>query len=261
MGNCLGVELNVSDSSNNNSNKKVAIEDDTKVNDKYDKNDKNDKKTETKISLTSTLARDQLKILKGGDFKQLKKFTLDGLLMPAIITDVYDGDTLTIVYCHPQSLIPVKRQLRLFGCDAPELGPKLNLKAYDNDEKTASYMKELEKKAGQKVRDYVKDYLVKNTLQPQNGGGGGSLVLILFTKEEKFGRAMGNVYLLSKDSDVLITKDELLSLTSSSSSSSTKTQNRFTSLSQHLIQLNYCKVYMGEKKKLWTQKELKTILD
>lgn len=108
-----------------------------------------------------------------GSFEYLNKFTFKGLVTKAKIVDVYDGDTVTIVFYYHD--LPIKDNFRLFGYDAPELKP---LKTTPN--------RDLVIKAGQWVRDYMRSQFL------------GKIVWIKFVEEEKYGRLMGYMYPISE---------------------------------------------------------------
>lgn len=78
-----------------------------------------------------------------GDFSDMKKFTFEGRLVQAKVTDVYDGDTVTIVFFNGQE--PVKYSFRMLGYDAPEVKPKKVTENY-----------ELHKRAGAVVREKLR---------------------------------------------------------------------------------------------------------
>jgi endonuclease YncB( thermonuclease family) len=108
-----------------------------------------------------------------GSFEHLTKFTFKGLVTKAKIVDVYDGDTITIVFYYHD--IPIKDNFRLFGYDAPELKP---LKTTPN--------RDLHVKAGLFVKDYMRSQFL------------GKIVWVKFIEEEKYGRLMGYLYPMSE---------------------------------------------------------------
>lgn len=153
------------------------------------------------------LPKDELTLLRDNSYTNLKVYTLDGLTCYAKIVDVYDGDTFTIVFY--QDGKPTKRKLRLYGCDAPEIKTK----------------NEKEKKAALHVKDYVLELFKEHK----------NIVQVHFKKEEKFGRALGEVHLLSEIKDSI-------------------------SLTDLLVDNKYCKPYFGKKKEPWSDHELNLIL-
>lgn len=127
--------------------------------------------------------------LLSSDFRTLAKFTYNDLFVKAKVVDVHDGDTVTLVFFPtPTSLVPVKHSCRLFGIDAPELIPRIN-----------TPHRELHKSAGVASREILRRQLFgcptaaggRPRLQP-------GLVWIRFTKEEKYGRTMGRLFLVDE---------------------------------------------------------------
>ena len=78
----------------------------------------------------------------------MKKFTFEGRLVQALVTDIYDGDTVTIVFFNGNE--PVKYSFRMLGYDAPEVKPKKITENYD-----------LHKRAGQVARDKLQSEIEK----------------------------------------------------------------------------------------------------
>ena len=107
-------------------------------------------------------------------FDDLPHFSFQGNTLIAKVTEVYDGDTATIVFYHLGQ--PVKHKLRLFGYDAPELKPLKSIPC-----------RELHIQAAQAARDHLKSQIL------------GKLVWVKFCKEEKYGRLMGTIYLVKED--------------------------------------------------------------
>jgi micrococcal nuclease len=91
-------------------------------------------------------------------------FTLDDEQLQCKIIDVYDGDTITIIF--PFSDGYYKDKCRLYGIDTPEVRTK-------NAE---------EKAAGIKARDWLKEKILNKTM------------LIEFKGKDKYGRLMGVIY-------------------------------------------------------------------
>ena len=91
-------------------------------------------------------------------------FTLDGEQLQCKIIDVYDGDTITIIF--PFNGGYYKDKCRLCGIDTPEVRTK-------NAE---------EKAAGIKVRDWLKEKILNK------------IMLIEFKGKDKYGRLMGVIY-------------------------------------------------------------------
>jgi len=98
------------------------------------------------------------------DYKNIKKFTLNGLIKTAKVIKVYNGDTITVVFKHKGEYN--KWDCRIYGIDTPEI--KTN-----NPE---------EKKAAIIVRDFLKDLILYK------------IVIIECMDFDKYGRLLGNVF-------------------------------------------------------------------
>lgn len=154
--------------------------------------------------------------LRSQQFTELRKFTFDGLVTKAKVVDVYDGDTVTIVFYYNHQ--PIKDSFRMLGYDSPELKP---LKTTPN--------RELHITAGEIVKKYLQQLILDQ------------LVWVRFCREEKYGRLMGELYLIqSSHPDQLLDTDE--------------------SLNHHMIARRFGKPYHGEHKEAFTEKELHTII-
>lgn len=105
------------------------------------------------------------------DFKKLKKFTFDGMLTKAKVVDIYDGDTLTIVFYFNGS--PIKKNFRLLGYDAPEMKPTKT---------TANRVLHIQ--AAHVVKDFLKSQILNQ------------VVWVKFCQEDKYGRLMGTIFLV-----------------------------------------------------------------
>jgi endonuclease YncB( thermonuclease family) len=98
-----------------------------------------------------------------------KLHTMNGKELWCKIIDVYDGDTVDIIFYSGKEL--VHHKFRLYGIDTPELKPLKNI----------SNRNEIIEKAKE-----AKLYLEKLVLN--------KIVYIRFKNEEKYGRLMGNIY-------------------------------------------------------------------
>lgn len=103
------------------------------------------------------------------DYSDLKKFSFEGIKTFAKVVDVYDGDTITVVFYYQD--IAIKKSLRLSNIDCPEIKPH-------NVED-----KELYKKAAIISRDYLRNLVLNK------------IIYIILEKEDKYGRLLGEVYL------------------------------------------------------------------
>ena len=64
----------------------------------------------------------QRKLLQKNNLDDLPVLHLIGEIVPCSIVDIYDGDTITVVYIYRKT--PLKIKLRLLGIDAPEIKGK-----------------------------------------------------------------------------------------------------------------------------------------
>jgi endonuclease YncB( thermonuclease family) len=103
------------------------------------------------------------------NFDDVSKFTFNGMVTKAKVVDVYDGDTITIVFYFRDQVM--KDSFRMYGYDAPEIKP---LKSIDNRDHHI--------RAGKAVREYLKKLIL------------GRIVWVKFCQEEKYGRLMGYIY-------------------------------------------------------------------
>ena len=108
-------------------------------------------------------------------FSNLQKFTYAGLITKAKVVDIYDGDTITIVFYHNGQ--PVKDSFRMFGYDAPEMKPRKNIEN-----------REIHIQAAQFVRQKLISQI------------GDKLIWVKFSEEEKYGRLMGEIFHISPKS-------------------------------------------------------------
>jgi endonuclease YncB( thermonuclease family) len=115
--------------------------------------------------------------LQTRSFDQVKKFTFSGMVTKAKITSVHDGDTVEIVFYYKGEFI--KDNFRLFGFDAPELKPRLDIENRELHIKAAHVAKI-------KITEQILD----------------KIVWITFVEEEKYGRLMGMIYLCSKENSL-----------------------------------------------------------
>jgi endonuclease YncB( thermonuclease family) len=103
------------------------------------------------------------------DFSELKKFTFGGIITKCKIVDIYDGDTVTIVFYYND--IPIKDSFRMYGYDSPEMKPSKTLTNRD-----------LHINAAKKCKKILEDMILNKILW------------VKFLEEEKYGRLMGYLY-------------------------------------------------------------------
>lgn len=137
----------------------------------------------------------------------------------AYVYDVHDGDTIKVIISYQN--IDFNVSIRLNDIDTPEI----------------SRCSDLEKKAGIKVRDYLKTLIEKKWVK------------IYCTGWDKYGgRIDGNVYFRGNP-----VKSPSLSILAIDNKT-------YINLSDHLLAIKYAKLYNGKEEKTpWEISELKTI--
>jgi endonuclease YncB( thermonuclease family) len=98
-----------------------------------------------------------------------KLYTLNGKEKWARVVDVYDGDTLNIIFFVGSEL--QNHKFRLYGIDTPEIKP---LKSISNRDEVIDSAK--------KSKEYLASLILNK------------VVYIKFRQEEKYGRLMGEIY-------------------------------------------------------------------
>jgi endonuclease YncB( thermonuclease family) len=252
-------------SNNKNGHDEIKSEPITKIildenpNDNNDQGEQSSKNKFEHKTIINNITDDQLMIdrLENLDETFIENFpcyTLKGKILIAKIVDIHDGDTVTTTYYiddnnnknknHAQFLM--KRPCRLFGLDAPEIGAKAS---------------DLEKQAGKLVGQWLEKYIRENT-KNQN-----QILWIRFTKEEKFGRDMGILYLRNPDlinndnnNTNKLSEDDLLKKVKITQKKLDQ-KNMQNSINQLLIDKKFAKPYFGEAKQKWTTKELNYIIN
>lgn len=122
--------------------------------------------------------------LKSNSFSDLKKISYDGWITKAKVVDVYDGDTVTIVFYRND--MPIKSSFRLYGYDSPELKPTKKCPNRD-----------LHIKAGIIAKQYLSNEILNK------------IVWIKFCGDDKYGRLMGNIYRTQNDEDSELSEDNV----------------------------------------------------
>lgn len=145
--------------------------------------------------------------------------------IPALVTNVYDGDTITVKFYRTGDLV-TEESVRLYGIDTPEVVVR------DKDTKVEN----LEEVCGRFVRDYVRD-LVKL-------GNGHCFIKIHSGSIDKYGRPLCSIYLESKTYD--ITQYPKL--------------EECIHLNAKLVENKYAKMYFGGTKDKWNAEQLLNIL-
>jgi endonuclease YncB( thermonuclease family) len=118
-----------------------------------------------------------MSLLLETDFSQIKLFSFSGLVVPARVVDVYDGDTLTVGFIYGNE--PIKVKIRMCGYDSPELKPLLTVANRD-----------LHIKCAHISRDHLLNIITKNNKE------GCNLVMVHFNDDgaDKYGRQLAKVY-------------------------------------------------------------------
>lgn len=127
-----------------------------------------DKNKELKIYQTDNT--NEVQELLNIDEDDVSYFTFEGTSVYAKVTDVYDGDTCTIIFKVGSKFR--KYKLRMYGYDTPEMRPR----------KTIPYRENIIESA-YKARNALRDKILKK------------IVVVNFFEEDKYGRLLGNVFL------------------------------------------------------------------
>lgn len=112
--------------------------------------------------------------------ESLPVFSFNGIKNWCKCVNVYDGDTITVIFEYRHQII--KEKIRLWGIDTPEIRTR-------DDE---------EKKAGFVARDYLRDQILHK------------FIWVEFLCEDKYGRSLGKIYRKNNDAESL--NDELVRL-------------------------------------------------
>lgn len=164
----------------------------------------------------------------------INRFTYDGMVTPAVVASIYDGDTMDVVFSRRGEHI--RLVARMNGYDCPEKAPR---KALTEDEKKEyslpTLTKEeqdlaitikcgLEKEAGRFVTEYIKKLIVERVVRLECG------------KFDKYGRVLSDIYVRAPfcGQDIHI--------------------------NQHLIDRGYGKPYDGGKKTPFTLDDFRKII-
>lgn len=134
----------------------------------------------------------------------------------ARVVDVYDGDTVTIVFYFQDH--PIKDSFRMLGYDSPEMKP---LKTIPN--------RDLHIQAARVARKYLHDTIIDQ------------IVWVHFVQEEKYGRLMGELFMIDPHHPNYFTGKE-------------------KSINATMIQKGFGKPYNGGHKEDFTVSELEHIL-
>lgn len=111
--------------------------------------------------------------------KTVGKFTLEGEHKKALVIDIYDGDTITVVFKHFDKINWWK--VRLLGINSPEIRPSRSIKNR-NEIITAA----------KNSRDYLSNLILNK------------IIYLQCDNFDSFGRILANIYLTKED---LLTND------------------------------------------------------
>lgn len=112
--------------------------------------------------------------LMNNSFSNLQKFTFEGIITKCRVVDVYDGDTVIIIFFNNNK--PIKKSFRMFGYDSPEIKPLKSIEARSLHIEAANVSK---KKLSE---------LTFN-----------KLLWVKFMNEDKYGRLMGELFEISNE--------------------------------------------------------------
>jgi len=118
-----------------------------------------------------TVEEDFVSFCNGDDVKMMPKSTFAGYKCWGYVTDVYDGDTVTLAFKYGGTVL--KHPFRLLGFDAPEMKPL-----------TTIPFRSVHIQAAHVARDKLKELLATYK----------NFVVVLFDKNEKYGRTMGTLW-------------------------------------------------------------------
>lgn len=163
---------------------------------------------------------------------QIPEFSFAGLSTWAKVVDVYDGDTITIVflyYGHDGTKQLTKKKIRMMGIDTPEKNPK-------HANCLSDELREMEKKASLVLRDKLCQKIEDR------------MVYVEFVESDKndpFGRALAKVYGGDRCDP---------------SRTSVEDMRQWECMNDYMIACGAREYFAEKRKEPWTQKELEMIL-
>lgn len=140
---------------------------------------------------TSTSTYDRLLYASQSMINDIKLFSLDGHIVNALVTSVYDGDTCTVMFTLPGTDLLTKFKLRMYGYDSPEMKPRKDIP--QRDEHIA---------AAHRARDEL-IRLIGGHERIENGGQR-RIVQIHCMDWDKYGRLLGRVYFTEPGTNVRV---------------------------------------------------------
>lgn len=155
--------------------------------------------------------------LFNNNFNELSKFTFSGLITKAKIINVYDGDTVTIVFYFKDE--PVKYNFRMLGYDSPEIKPMKNIQHRELHKQSAICAKQF-------LEHHIRD----------------KIVWVKFSCEEKYGRLMGELFLIDANNKNHFSGHELC-------------------VNNMMIEKGFGKRYDGCRKSIFSEDELIQIIN
>jgi endonuclease YncB( thermonuclease family) len=130
---------------------------------------RNDQHNSREIEIKQEYDKYHEQDLLNNSFSTLQKFTFSGIITKCKVVDVYDGDTVTIVFYHNDQ--PIKDTFRMYGYDSPEMKPLKTVQNRDLHIQAAKISKNI-------MLNLTKD----------------KILWVKFNNEEKYGRLMGGLY-------------------------------------------------------------------
>jgi len=113
----------------------------------------------------------ETRFLLSRNFDDLPMFGFIGTTVNAKVVEVYDGDTITIVFYYKG--IPIKHRLRTEGYDSPELKPLKTI-----------YNRDLHVRCGYIAKEYMSKLILNKVVK----------VVFNDKHNDKYGRLLGTIY-------------------------------------------------------------------
>ena len=177
------------------------------------------------------LSKSQLNNLSTVVKSEIPKFSLDGRIIPAKVTSVYDADTCSVVFYLEGKL--VQFSIRLLGIDTPEMRPSMKKPNRD-----------LEKKAAKRSRNRLIQLVTNVDMDVDSQYGkkkcqtlidkNTKIILLHCGPFDKYGRLLGTLYEFDNSKNIEKTKT-----------------GGGTSFNKQLIQEGYAREYHGGTKQPW----------
>ena len=157
----------------------------------------------------------------------IAEFSFAGLSTWAKVIDIYDGDTITIVFWYNGSL--TKKKIRMMGIDTPEKSPR-------RKDCLSEELREMEKKAARVLRD---------KLYQKVGDRMAYVEFVESDNDDPFGRALAKVYGGDRCDP---------------SHTNVEDVRQWECANDYMLACGARPYFAKKKKKPWTQSELESIL-